>query len=251
MTYVRVLLFIISFPMIALCFWFLDLQATDTFLDSLFRTLAPAVAIPTVELLGFRVSLAAIVVQCTITFGQFVMFHRLAVTSEIHVLSVIATVVNFAINVVIVFTSWIESDEWLVRACWTLICSPLTVLAPELLAVVGCHQAWKVFRAQASSPWPWPSWQVSPWQWFPWMTTPPPGSSNHAEPPGSSNHAEPPGSSNHADHRGPVPVPVPLSDVHQRSANAANATMGNNGYHTSRTSHSSGLFRRVVYPDSN
>jgi hypothetical protein len=241
MRYVRVLLFLIAFPTIALCFWFLDLQATDTFLDSLFRTLAPAVVMPAVEFLGFRMSLAAIVLQCTITFGQLVMFHRLSATSEIHRLSVIATVVNFAINIVIVFTSWIESDDWLVRACWTLICSPLTVLAPELLAVIGCHQAWMVLRAQASSPWPWPLWQVSPWQWFPWMTTPPPESSNHVEPPESSNHP---------DRRGPVPVPVPLNGGDQRSANAANATMGNNGYHTSRTRHSSGLFRRVVYHDS-
>jgi hypothetical protein len=237
MTYVRVLLFIIAFPTIALFFWILDLQATGTFLDSLFHTLAPVVAIPTVELLGFRISLAAIVVQCTITFGQLVMFHRLSATSEIHLLSVIATVVNFAINIAIVFTSWIESDAWLVRVCWTLICSPLTVLAPELLAVLGCHQAWRLLRAQASPPWP--SWQVSPWQWFPWMTTPPPESSNHAEPPESSNHA---------DRRGPVPVPAPLNG--QRAADAANATMGNNGHHASRTSRSGGLFRPVVYPFS-
>jgi len=185
MRFVRVVLFIIAFPTIALCFWFLDLQATDTFLDSLFHTLALAIDIPAVELLGFRMSLAAIVIQCTITFGQFVMFHRLAATSEIHGLSVIATVVNLLINIVTVFTSWIESDSWLVRACWTLICSPLTVLAPELLAVLGSYQAWMLLRAQDSPPWPWTS-----WQWFPWMTTPPPESSTHA------------------DRRSPVPVPL-------------------------------------------
>ena len=140
MIVLRYVVFLIGFMLVGITFWFLDLQATTMFLAGLLSLLP--ITIPTVDVMGAQISLPALIVQWTISAGQVVAFHRVALTHEARILAIGFTLINFSMNVIIVYSSWIESSVWFVKLFWTVVCSGLTVLAPELLIVLGVMHSW-------------------------------------------------------------------------------------------------------------
>jgi len=146
MIVLRYAVFLVGFMLVGITFWFLDLQATTMFLAGLLSPLP--ITIPTVDVLGAPISIPALIVQWTISAGQIVTFHRVAFTQDARILAMVFTLINFSMNVVIVYSSWIESSVWFVKLFWTVVCSGLTVLAPELLIVLGVMHSWNAIRAQ-------------------------------------------------------------------------------------------------------